>query len=526
MTQRRIKKVLLINPPGVVFLFPDGRPAHRKHCTPPLGLAYLASSARAAGFEVEVLDILAEGYAFEELRESERVVVYGLPLDKVIERVRAAKPDIIGMSVLFSSSAAEALKICSAIKADMPDVPIVLGGQHPTGAPFEVMKDPSVDYVMLGEAENSFVALLSTLNATAPLDIVPSLVFREGDEVRNTQNAKPRYAGKGYNYYGMKDYNVPMQLDELPRPAWDLFPMDKYWNVDVRISGGDAAAERYAVMASTRGCPHVCYYCTSPLQSGFKGYRKRSNENVIEEIRWLVNDLKVSEVMFFDDNFFVSVPRAKELVRMIGENFPNTLFSVPGGTEVNALDEEMIDLLAAANFYKLTLNIESGNPELQAALIDKKVKLHRVPKLVDYLRTKGIETKAMLMIGFPGETRESINRTVALAKSLDVDDFFLSIVSPLPGTPLWDECVEKGLFIEGTSLNNIRYSLSTIKLPDTTPEELENIRYTVWKEAFEERRKRVAGDRHKKFEDRKEYETVGFRFLNEQRRHDGIDHSM
>ena len=280
-------------------------------------------------------------------------------------------------------------------------------------------------------------------------------------------------------------------------------------------------------MVSTRGCPHVCYYCTSPLQSGFKGYRKRTNDSVVEEIRWLVEKHGVSEVMFFDDNFFVSVPRAKDLVRRIAQEFPNTLFSVPGGTEINALDEEMIDLLAAANFYKLTLNIESGNQELQEALIDKKVKLHRIPKLVDYLRTKNIETKAMLMIGFPGETRASIDRTVALAKSLDVDDFFLSIVAPLPGTPLWDECIRKDLFVDGTSLNNIRYSLSTIKLPDTTPEELENIRYTVWKEAFEERRKRLSGERHKKFEDRKEYETVGFKFLRErQLRDDGPKHSM
>ena len=118
----------------------------------------------------------------------------------------------------------------------------------------------------------------------------------------------------------------------------------------------------------------------------------------------------------------------------------------------------------------------------------------------------------MLMIGFPGETRESINRTVELAKSLDVDDFFLSIVSPLPGTPLWDECIEKGLLIDGASLDNVRYSLSTIKLPDTTPEELENIRYTVWKEHFELRRKKLNAQRHKKFEDREEYETVGFKF--------------
>lgn len=507
-----IKKVLLINPPGVVHLFPDGRPAHRKHCVPPLGLAYLAAAVRENGYEVEILDILAEGYGHEELR-GDRGLVYGLPIEEVLERVRQVQPDLMGISMLFSSSASEAHDICRALKLEFPEITIVAGGQHPTGAPRPVMVDPSIDYVLLGEADASFVSLLNTLNSGSDLGRVQGLFYRDGDTVRSTmEGVKPAIAGKDFNYYLVKDTALPTDLDHLPYPAWDLFPMDAYWDVDVRISGGDAATSRYGVMVSTRGCPHACDYCTSPLQSGFRGYRKRSNESTIKEIRWLVDDLGVKEVMFFDDNFFVSVPRAKELIKMIGDEFPETLFSVPGGTEVNALDDELIDLMAASNFYKLTLNIESGNQELQDARIDKKVKLGRVPQIVDRLREKGIETKAMLMIGFPGETRESIDRTVELAKSLDVDDFFLSIVSPLPGTPLWDECIEKGLLIDGASLDNVRYSLSTIKLPDTTPEELENIRYTVWKEHFELRRKKLNSQPHKKFEDREEYETVGYKF--------------
>ena len=418
MSNKRLNKILLINPPGVVYLFPDGRPAHRKHCVPPLGMAYLAASLFENGYEVEVLDILAEGYEFERLHEDHgRCLIYGLPMDKVLDRVRQSQPDLIGISVLFSSSASEAHRICEALKSEFPDLPIVLGGQHPTGAPDEVMEDRNIDYVMLGEAERSLIALLEALNHRKSIEEVPSLVYRYDGNVRNTMdNIKPTYAGRDYNYYRARDFNLPMNLDELPRPAWHLFPLKAYWNVDVRISGGDAAAERYLPMISTRGCPHVCYYCTSPLQSGYKGYRKHDNESVIEQIRWQIEEFKINEVMFFDDNFFVSAPRAKALVRRIGEEFPDTLFSVPGGTEVNALDEEMIDLLHDANFYKITLNIESGNQELQDTLIDKKVKLHRVLRIVDYLRSKNIETKAMLMIGFPGETRESIERTVALAK--------------------------------------------------------------------------------------------------------------
>ena len=92
------------------------------------------------------------------------------------------------------------------------------------------------------------------------------------------------------------------------------------------------------------------------------------------------------------------------------------------------------------------------------------------------------------MIGFPGETREQINKTVAFAEKLGVLDFNLSIVTPLPGTPLWDECVRNNLFVAGHTINNVHFGQARIKLPDTSPEELEYIRRSVWLKAFKKRR--------------------------------------
>ena len=300
-------------------------------------------------------------------------------------------------------------------------------------------------------------------------------------------------------------------------PAWHVLSMEAYWETDVRIGGGDVQRERYAVMMSTRGCPHVCYFCTSPLVSGFKGYRRRSNDSVIQEIRWLHDAFGVREIQFLDDNFYVSKPRVKALLKEVAAEFPDMVFGVPAGTEVNALDEEVIDLMAEANFYKALLAIEAGDPELQQSLIDKKVKVHRIPEVVSRLRGKGIETRALFMIGFPDETRDQIERTVALAKSLDIDDFYISLVTPLPGTPLYDECVERGLLLDGFHLNNIRFSVASITLPDTTPDELEGIRRSVWLEAFEEKRRRMAekipGQRQRRFSEVQDYELVGFNSL-------------
>ena len=168
----------------------------------------------------------------------------------------------------------------------------------------------------------------------------------------------------------------------------------------------------------------------------------------------------------------------------LAREFPDIYFQCTGGTEVNALDDEMIELMAKSNFYHAILAIESGDPEVQASSVDKNVKLDRVPHIIKKLKEHNIEIKALYMIGFAGETRAQIQKTVDLALNLDVLDFNLSIVTPLPGTPLYDECIEKGLFLEGATVNTLNYDKSNIKLGDLTADELEDIRRNVWKKAF------------------------------------------
>ncbi len=477
--QARIRKVLLINPPGKCHLREDGSLGERKHCVPPLGLAYIAANLLKHEFEVEVLDILAEGY-HQHLFE-DPFITYGLTIEQTLERVRKAKPDLIGISVLFSNRAKESLEIALVLKREFPEVPIVMGGQHPSGVPLEVMKHPEVDFVMIGEADTSFTQLAYALNGEGPLEGVPGLYYRKDGEVATTTSRdKAVVAGEGWNYFYLKDFPSPKSLGDLAFPAWHLFPMDAYWHSEVRVGGGDIMRERFAVMMSTRGCPHTCEFCTSPLLSGYKGYRMRTNEDVVKEIHWLRERFGIEEIMFLDDNFFVSKPRVKRLLKVLAEEFPSMVFSVPAGTEVNALDFEVIDLCAKANFHKLTLAIEAGDPDVQQARVDKNVKLDRLPEIVSYIRSKDIRTQGLFMIGFPDETRAQIDRTVNLALTVDVDDFYISVCTPLPGTPLYDECLRRGLLHEDFDVNDLRYSVANIKLPDTTREELEGIRRNVW----------------------------------------------
>lgn len=366
-----ISKVLLINPPGKVYVLPDGTPAHRKHCTPPLGLAYIAANLLQNGYEVQVMDILAEGYKNEIFKNHS--ILYGLSTEDILARIAKAKPDIIGISVLFSFLIMEVVEVCKTIKEHFPAIPIVLGGQHPSGAPEDVMKCEHVDFVIVAEADQSIVLFLESLNGRLSRYEVPNLYYRENGEIKNTLSKHtPATKGMGWSYYNLKNAGIPNDIDKLPFPAWDIFPLEDYWNSDVRIGGGDVVRKRHAVMISTRGCPHACNFCTSPLMSGYRGYRMRKNEEVIREIRWLVSQYDVGEIAFLDDNFFVSKPRVKRLLKMIAEEFPNIYFHVPGGTEVNALDHEMIDLMAEAHFYKVQIAIEAADQGVQNASSTKK----------------------------------------------------------------------------------------------------------------------------------------------------------
>lgn len=506
-------KIALINPSTKISLFPDGRPAHRKHCTPPLGLAYLAAQLQKSNHEVVAIDMLAEGYDNEVLGSD--FISYGMSTEDLIQKLDRANPDLIGISVMFSNIAEHVYEICKQVKKALPGISILLGGQHVTGMPLRVMENKCIDYLLLGEAESNLVTLCDCLRNGKSLGSVPSLVYRENGVVINNQTRhEPKVKGIDFAYFSKKQLNLPNELDSLSYPAWDLFPLNAYWKSAVRLGSGDIFEEKYLVTVTSRGCPHVCDFCTSPLQSGWRGYRVRSVQNLVDEIHFMRGRYGISEMMFNDDNFFVAKPRVKQILSVLGSEFPSMTFSVPGGTEVNALDDDVIELLAKANFKKLTLNIESPDQDIQDLRIDKKVKVKEVRGKALRLREFGIETRAMIMMGFPGQSRKSILDTIAFAKDLPVDDFMLSIVSPLPGTPLFDEVQSANLFVDNFNVDKIAYALSAIRLPEVTPEELEEMRHTAWSEAFELRRANApVTTKFRKYDDIRSYERGGYKLL-------------
>jgi magnesium-protoporphyrin IX monomethyl ester (oxidative) cyclase len=181
--------------------------------TTPMGIAYLAGSLREAGYEVTCLDTVAEA-PYQETPVSEHISRFGLTYDQIMDRVRQARPDVVGLSCIFSNQWPAVRELSRRIKSEFPEVIVAIGGAHPTFLSERCMRDAPLDFIVAGEAEESLLELLSRLKSGRPFADVDGLVFRDGEGIR--VNPKASFIA---------------DLDRLPFPAHDLLDPEKYFKI-------------------------------------------------------------------------------------------------------------------------------------------------------------------------------------------------------------------------------------------------------------------------------------------------------
>lgn len=447
---RPIERVMLIYPP-VTF-----SPQSMKQCHLPLGLAYLAAALRGKA-ELMVLDAAAEGYGHEE-KAGPKLVRYGLSFEEIGRRIRDFKPDLVGASCIFSSQFRNVVEIMRAAKRVDPEIFTITGGTHPTFLPESSMERcPELDAIALGEGEFTLMEVVEASRNGGSLAGIKGLAWRGGESVTVNEPREPFH-----------------DLDSIPFPARDLFPLEKY-NEIAQPMGIVYERLPFMNMITSRGCAHRCTFCSSTRFWGHC-YRKRSAENVLAEMEHLYHDLGVREFKFFDDNLSSDIKRAKAIFGGMIERGIDVRWNTPNGIHVVSLDDELLDLMKRSGGYELTLAVESGDEDVLRDIIRKPTKLHHLRDAAKRIREKGFGSYGFFIIGFPGETKEQIRRTLDLSIELDLDRISCFIFNPLPGTPLFGECVEKGYVRPGEVAEDVDYFEARFDTPDWTRSELQEIR--------------------------------------------------
>lgn len=418
---RNQTKVLLTRCPVVV---PNASLCTGVLC-PPVGLAYLAATARDRDYDVTVLDPLGE--APHEVHEipGRNARYYGWSLDAIIE---AIPPDTkyIGVACMFSHEWPLSKELLKAIRGRLPKATIIIGGEHATATPEANLRDcPSVDFVVLGEGEETFVDLLDTLGRGEAASNVPGVFFLRDSQAIRT---KPRERMRG--------------VDAIPRPAWDLVPVENFLanGLSYGVSNG-----RTMPIVATRGCPYQCTFCSSPTMWTTRWYA-RSPKDVVDEIESYAKKYRANNFDFYDLTAILKRDWIKEFCQELIDRNLNITWQLPAGTRSEAIDEEVARLLALSGHRNLVYAPETGSEAMLKA-IKKRVNLGRMTQSMKGAIKNGISIKLNMIFGFPEDTRGDILRSlVFLAKMawLGVDDVFISTFVPYPGSELFDGLQKKG----------------------------------------------------------------------------------
>ncbi len=453
---RPIQRVMLIYPP-VTFA-----PQSMKQCHLPLGLAYLAGMIRGK-VELEVLDAAAEGWEREE-PAGEKLLRYGLTFPEIESRIRAFKPDMVGMSCIFSSQFRNVVEIARIVKKIDPSTLTITGGTHPTFLPeYSMARCPELDFIVRGEGEFALDELIDSLRKGGDPAHIKGLVYRDGDRVKINPDREP----------------YP-NLDDIPFPARDLFPIQRYSDIGVPM-GTVFRHKPYMNLITSRGCPFHCTFCSSTNFWG-NNYRTRSPENVLAEMETLYRDMGVREFKFFDDNLTTNRKRAMAIFQGMIDRGLKVTWNTPNGIHVVTLDEELLDLMKRSGCFELTLAVESGNADVLRDIIRKPTKLHHVEEASALIKKKGIATNGFFIIGFPGETKDQIRNTLDFSLKIDLDRMSFFIYNPLPGTQLFDVCVEKGYITPDQMAEDADYFEGRFDTPEWTRSELHKLRRNwFWK---------------------------------------------
>ena len=420
-------KVAIINPPAPndEKYIREGRCEQRassfQYLMVPISLPSIAALLRQKGFEVKLIDCIAEE----------------LSAEAAIRQIFHFKPKLVILN--FSTATFSADKnFALELKKTLPRTHLAGIGVHVSTLPEETLIETALDSIIRGEPEMTALDLAENLRGKERLRYVKGLSYR-GNPTFVHNPARPWIEN----------------LDALPFPARDLLKNERYKM--------PVFNRPYTLVITARGCPNNCSFCTANLYYGTK-IRKRSPENVLDEVEEILKVHKIRDITFWADTFTFDRHYVLKICQEIKER--GLKFRWMANARVDRVDPEMLKEMASTGCQIISYGVESGVQKILNH-IGKNITLKQIRQAFCWTRQAGIESAAHIIFGLPGETEETIKQTIKFVKEINPDYIQFYSAIPFPGTRFYEEAAKKGWI---TSKDWSDYELgkniiSTPKLP-------------------------------------------------------------
>lgn len=388
--------------------------------SPPLNLMYLGGALEDASFNVHIMDDDLEQLGYEKI-------------SKIISK---SSPDVVGITAT-TPTINNALEYVKLVKKVLPDSLTVIGGPHTTFMPIETLKSSSdLDVVVVGEGEETMVELANG--------------FADGKKGNLADVNGIAYQNKGSTKIN-PSRELIKDLDSIPFPARHLIPFESY----------ATTKEKSSDMITSRGCVFNCDYCSSSLIMG-KKFRTRTPENVADEIEHLIEKYGLEKIAFMDDTFMLNKSRANDIADEIKKRGLDIGFVA--SSRVDMVNKALLEKLKKSGLSTLYYGVESGSQRI-LNLMKKGITLNQAENAVRSAKEVGVEVLTSFILGFPGETKKEMDKTIDFSIKLNADYSQFSILTPFPGTPIYHQLKKKKL-IDTENWNKYTVMKSVIKYED------------------------------------------------------------
>lgn len=438
------KKVFLINPPAVngVKMVREGRCMQREGAWTavwaPITLCTMAALLEKEGFETKVLDAIMENVGFGELEEI----------------LRKEKPDILVINTATPSIESD-LSVASLAKKIDKNIKTVAFGIHVTALPEDSFTlEPKLDFIIRGEPEITLLELVKRVQNGRKVKGLAGLSWHEGGKVVQE-----------------KDRSEISNLDSLPMPAWEKIDVNKYL---LPFSN-----KPFLLVDTGRGCPYNCKFCAAAT---FYGKRKRypSAKRIVDEMERNLNKFKVKDTLFWAESFTMNKKLSQEVCLLILKR--KLSVSWVCNSRADSVDLEQLKLFKKAGCWMIGFGVESGDNQILKEM-GKNLNVEQIRKAVLMSKEAGLEVTGHMILGYPGETRETIKKTIDLACELPFDFVQFYACVPFPGSELYQEAKKKGYLARAT-WSEFEQNFSVMELPGLSGRELEKMRGQAYKKFY------------------------------------------